>query len=317
MRISIKNSIINWFLQCIQVQLWVTLFSLPLLVSWGLPLSGMTIVGNLIFVPYITLFLLCSSIIFFTELIYIPNTWLIAILEYITWSWSWIISWGNTSWLIELPKPPFFILFALPLAAIACMQLRMMRSLHRRVLLLIDLLTCFILLTVYLPKRQGHWHVPCGKYNVDIVRAHKTTYVIDKGYIARVGSPRSWVEYTLIPSLIKNVGTSNIDAYICLEPSTRAFKALRTCCERTHIHTAYISAWSGKAHKSMLHAYYTMKNSLEEQGTTMVRIPDHHEKFIVPLNTIIRSGRITYPAICIRIFTGKETIEISPAHYKR
>jgi len=87
----------------LQVQCFLSLVSLPVIVAWGLPFSLMTAVGNFIFSPFITIFLLCSSLIFFTELLSIPNQYLIIILEWITKIWLICLSYGSKSWLVGLP----------------------------------------------------------------------------------------------------------------------------------------------------------------------------------------------------------------------
>jgi hypothetical protein len=43
-----------------QTQLVITLISLPILVAWGLGYSVMSLVGNLLFSPVLTLFLILS-----------------------------------------------------------------------------------------------------------------------------------------------------------------------------------------------------------------------------------------------------------------
>ena len=71
------NRFYNHIIQFLQVQLFLSLASLPILVAWGIPFSLATVAGNFLFSPFLTLFLLLSSLIFFTELIFIPNAWLI------------------------------------------------------------------------------------------------------------------------------------------------------------------------------------------------------------------------------------------------
>jgi len=106
----------RWFLRFIQVQLFITTISLPILLSWGLPISLLSPLGNLIFFPVLVLFLLLSSLVFFFEIIHIPNEWLIYCLEKVTLAWFSILSIGNgATALIGFSKPPKLFLIALPL----------------------------------------------------------------------------------------------------------------------------------------------------------------------------------------------------------
>src|SRR5260370_32295969 len=74
-------------LKSIQLQLFISFISLPFLIGWGLPISLLTPVSTLIFGPFLTCFLLISSLIFFLKLFYVPNAALVSCLELITSVW--------------------------------------------------------------------------------------------------------------------------------------------------------------------------------------------------------------------------------------
>ena len=118
MLICMKNifgKIFSWLMNFIYIQLLVTLISLPILVWWGIPISLLSPIGNLIFTPLLTIFLFLASLIFFLELFYIPNQWLIYLLEIVTRFWNYLITFGSNGSLIGFAKPPlwFFILVIL------------------------------------------------------------------------------------------------------------------------------------------------------------------------------------------------------------
>src|SRR5437763_195216 len=97
---SLAKKVKFFIIRFVQLQLFITLFSLPLLISWGIPLSLLSPLGNLIFGPVLTIFLFLSSLIFFSELIGIPNGLLIALLEKITTWWLCIMHANTQSWLV-------------------------------------------------------------------------------------------------------------------------------------------------------------------------------------------------------------------------
>ena len=91
------------------VQITCTIVSLPILVYWGLPISVMSIVGNFLFLPFLTTFLVISSLIFFTQLLSIPNDFLIYLLNHFTKWWNYFLQFGKKEWLIGFANPKLFI----------------------------------------------------------------------------------------------------------------------------------------------------------------------------------------------------------------
>lgn len=91
------------FNKLIKLQLFLTLFYLPILLWWNLPISVMSILGNIIFTPFLIIFLALSVAVFFTELLHIPNSLIIYLLEKETYLWVKIINLGSPNWLIHFP----------------------------------------------------------------------------------------------------------------------------------------------------------------------------------------------------------------------
>ncbi|MBA3751326.1 hypothetical protein H0X06_00800 [Candidatus Dependentiae bacterium] len=102
-------------LSFLHLQLFITFISVPFLLAAGLPLSGACMVGNFIFAPFLTLFLVLSSCIFVCELLSVSSILFIIPLEYLTEIWTCVLAYGNRSWLLALPNPPSwtYVLFAL------------------------------------------------------------------------------------------------------------------------------------------------------------------------------------------------------------
>src|SRR3972149_9378673 len=116
------NKTTQWrqsLLKSIQLQLFISFISLPFLIGWGLPISLLTPVSTLIFGPFLTCFLLISSLIFFLELFYLPNGALIWCLEKVTSAWLACLSLEQRAWLIGFSKPPLIVLLLIPLIALA------------------------------------------------------------------------------------------------------------------------------------------------------------------------------------------------------
>ena len=109
----IKN-LINF----IHIQLFITLISIPILLCWGMPISVLTFAGNFLLSPILTLFLLLSSLIFFCELLHIPNSFLIYGLQKTCSTWLSLMQWGTKHYLVALAAPSLLIIIAIPICAL-------------------------------------------------------------------------------------------------------------------------------------------------------------------------------------------------------
>ena len=114
--------IARWILRFIELQLFITFITWPLLLAWGIPLSYASPVGNLIGNPLLSIFLGLSSFIFMTELLAIPNYWLIYALEQLNnLLFSPVISITN-SVLIATPTPHSIVLACIPAIALGILH---------------------------------------------------------------------------------------------------------------------------------------------------------------------------------------------------
>lgn len=129
----------------LQAQLIVTLAAIPILVNWGLSISLMTFVGNLLFSPILTIFLMLSSLVFFTQLLHVPNYWLMVTLDWFTRTWAQALSYGQPNWLIEFCRPPTLLLLAIPVATFTILQVGKFKGSSTRIGIMASILTLSML----------------------------------------------------------------------------------------------------------------------------------------------------------------------------
>lgn len=87
------------------LQLFVTSFSLPLLAAWGMNISLLTIIGNIIFSPILFIMLFLANFLFIGILIGIPTTYISHALDYLGSWWLYLMSFSSDSWLISIQTP--------------------------------------------------------------------------------------------------------------------------------------------------------------------------------------------------------------------
>jgi len=190
---------------------------MPILISWGLPISLLSPIGNIIFTPFVTLFLLLSSLTFFCEILYIPNRLLINGLELLYTLWQNSMNWIPFNPLIGFTKPPSIFLISIPIITIILMyKLRKKPALHRVIFLTTLFMSTYALLACIQPTYLTS-ALPCNRGVVTVMYDNGTVTVIDPGVIGQNKSAYSWISYTLLPHITSTTGKTNIDHFIFLQ----------------------------------------------------------------------------------------------------
>ena len=328
----IKNNqfipkICAWLLRFAQLQLFISLIAFPILLCWGLPLSPLSILGNLLFGPILTLFLFLSSVLFFTELIHIPNKAIAWLLDMVTNLWLKLLHVESHPWLYGFPKPPLVLLLTIPLLAILMLHFRKFKHSYQTVLCLVALLlgSCFYIKTAY-TTTQAVETMPCNRGTITIVHDQQNLIVIDPGVIGQKISAATWVEYTLIPHIIKTSGKTTIDSLILLQPGALLFEAITTLVSKIHINTIYLVYWQGSLTKPEWAHFFSMQQACKENGVTCKRISDKpiiittsdkNSLTITPLPTTIKQKEISYPAVQITGSRDQKPFTVTSYKYTR
>ena len=207
--------IANYLLPALRIQIFITLVSLPILVLWGLPISSLSILGNLIFAPLLSLFLLLSSLIFFLEIACLPNHWLILILEKLTAFWLSLTPNHPQRYLLLFPQiTAVLFIIAILMASYVIINLNLNKIKQVMILGIILITSCLcakLPIWIQTPKQTlNHRH----RYLTIDYESGKLT-IKDHGILSSYAGIESWINYTLSPTLIKNFGTLTVnDLYL-------------------------------------------------------------------------------------------------------
>lgn len=255
----------SYIVRFIQLQLFITLFSLPILIAWGLPFSLLSPLGNLLFGPLLTLFLFLSSVIFFTELLYIPNGLALYCLEKLTSWWLFIMHADTQRWLLGFTKPSPYFLTTIVALSILIMVFKKTNGIYVSI-------ACFSALffgvSLYLhcmtSQHSSHSTLACNKGEIHIIVANNKLVVIDPGFIGQRLSAPSFVQYTLIPHLIKLTGKTKIDHLILLQPGELLFEAVERLCTKIKVKNIYLVCWDGPMQPSSLWRYGALRRAMQK-----------------------------------------------------
>lgn len=288
MHTTIFLRIATWLSLFIQMQLFISLICLPMLILWGLPLSLASPLGNLIFSPLLTVFLLLSCVLFFTELIGLPNGLFVTLLNKTTDLWLYLMSFAQKKWLIGFAQPSFLVLLLIPLLALACIHNKYFNTRIKSIgaLVLLFATTCCYL--EYSGTTTDIAHIMCNKGHVTFIKHNNNTVLIDPGVIGQRLSAPSWIEFTLLPEIIKQYGCTHFDYVITLQPSKLTFDALTTLCQKSIVKNLYIPYWQGTTTKSMWRSFFQLKEIVEKNNVKLVRLYNKNKTlFLSQNNTIV------------------------------
>ena len=261
----------RWITQFLKIQLFLSLTSLPFIISWGLPYSAMTLVGNMLFNPFIFIFLTCSSLLFFTELCHIPNGWLVTSLEHITSMFSWTLSWGSPQWLIGLYKPSFIILIIMTL--LPFILIHALRKSNYEIGGLVLLLCGYIALCAFIKPTHQSFIIPCTKNKFcTVVKEKNVIRLFENEAFSTKKASESWITYTLLPTLRQKAGISSLTSIIIKNPSGKTYETLAHLLKQIPIKYLFIPYF---AKESMTHsdwrAFFILQKICTENSIKIIR----------------------------------------------
>lgn len=257
----------------VQSQLIVPLVSIPILVGWGLQISIMTFIGNLIFAPILTIFLILSSIVFFTELLGIPNFFIVKALEFITIFWDIILSLGKKEWLFGFCKPSTFFLFLIPIVCFLILLFIKAKNSKMKFLSLLGFcclsIFCLSIVPKFFHKLPQSNTFYDGKLTINF-DAEKNATLIDNGFFNTKASPEKTINYELKQYLIKTIGKTELQNVILLKPGCRTFRAAQELCSIFDVKTVTLPYFEKKLSKSAQREFFKLKYLLQKNEITFV-----------------------------------------------
>lgn len=303
----------------IHVQLFITLISMPILLYWGMPLSFLSFAGNFLFSPILTAFLLLSSLIFFCSLAGIPSGPLVFLLEKLTHYWVALMKIPSHAALMALPKPPLIFACGIALVTLAILHCRKIDTPAKGIAAYSGLLI-FSGLALAMSARWSPavQTLACNKGEITIM-FQKQLVVIDPGVIGQRLSAPNWCEYTLMPFLVKEYGTTTIDHFIVLQPNGIVFDALARLLEKVTIKKLYLPLWEGTLPKHWWRHYFNLVERCKKYNCQLIRLSqvprtlylERDTLTIKPTHTQIKSHDFSYTGYMVTGNIEKQEIRIT------
>lgn len=283
------------------LNLFITIVSLPIMAAWGLPVSWLSPFGNLIFNPFLTIFLLVSTLLFFCELLSIPHGFLDRLLEYIASIWNYLMHLAPQNSFFGCPRSALYALTILSILTLILLALPYFQRQYPRAALLILLFGCTLTVLKAAQPADLSKTVVCNKKHVRLIRESGKTILIDDGAFSEKTNPQAWVQYDLLAEIIKETGSPRVDYLLLSRPTIRALQAATALMQHAHVETIYYALITGDmtgSHKFTFRKWYAIAKS---KG--------------VQLKRIWRSTELKIASQCLTI-TPQESISYNEISYK-
>lgn len=236
----LKESIITgskkvawWLLHAVRLQLFLTLVAWPILLCWGLPLSFLSPLGNILFAPFLFCFLILASLIFFAQLIGWAPPLLYMLLEMVTSLWLSCCEWSTPAVLLALPRSTWCC--ALVALVIACWIMYHPR--WRQPIASTLLFSTLIVMVIIYGSWARTWcsptsTLPYGKTSLHISYEQHKIILTDPGLRRCRKSCNNWISYNLLPLLSTHYGTLSIDEYRVNKLTPATYTLLTILCQK-------------------------------------------------------------------------------------
>lgn len=219
----------NYILSFLELQLVISLMSLPILIAWGIPVSIMSLVANFIFTPLLILFLWVSSLATICIITKIPCTFFEIILNKLTEFWLYLLSFSKPSWLIGFPIKMIFVSIIIFIAVVIWYVL--VRPSQKKTVLFLTACWLFLICIQFLAARRVNLQ-QIADLPLWIFKIADKTYLIDNGALCTRKNMYTNLDYTILPQLVYHTGLTKIDTIIFHKPSTQMVKIAQQCSKQ-------------------------------------------------------------------------------------
>jgi len=210
------QALIAFIAKKIYPQLIMSCLTLPLLVLWGLPITPMVIVGNIVFVPILTIFLGLSAFVFalyWCGMSFVPLNWL---LERVVGLWLYILQGFGIKQFFCFPCPYPLVALLLFACMVFILSIRVVKKGVLRLLLLVGVIILFWLCGLLCISGK---EIMVGDEKTIATRIDQRGRVVLMCRKKRLckRSIDSWISYTVKTHIARYYGRTTIDGIECDE----------------------------------------------------------------------------------------------------
>lgn len=227
---NLYEKISTFLLNVLYLQGIITLFTLPILVHEGLPITPLSIIGNILFSP-VLLFFLCIALLLFCGLIFGIYIYPLGfLLEKLSFYWIKILTYTSlTSYTkVCIQHHPWIVITFSWGVLFIFLHLQFIKNLSKskkNILLYVTIATLILSFKIFISPKKD-LSLKTKSYSLYI------TYDSKKIYIKHIQTPHgkfiteSYIFYTLYSELCKNFGSQHVHSYtlVTQKPNSKSTK---------------------------------------------------------------------------------------------
>ncbi|MBI2353196.1 hypothetical protein HYV11_03090 [Candidatus Dependentiae bacterium] len=251
---------IDWLIAFLELQFIISIISLPILIHWGLAVSFMLPIANLIFTPLLSLFLWVSCLFALCNIMQLPCSFIVTILDGLAHCWHYLLSFATPQWLIGFDT--FMIWPAITIAIFLFFLYSFFYPTKYKSLLILG--SCCIMIFFIRWIRNVNGIYPLKNLKMIALKINKKNYLIDHGSLCAKRNFYSFIDYTILPELVKIGAITTIDTLILYKPNKKLAQIAEQFAQQTCVKTILITTKMG--------CYKELKKRLENSHVKVLPI---------------------------------------------
>lgn len=223
---KIAPPLTRWAFSLFVVNATSYIFSAPILLWWGMPLSGLSFIGNIIFAPVLAVFIMLCALFMGTSFVGLSPDFLKIPLETTTEWWFWALNFGSKRFLYAQIAHPIIILIAIIIVLVTGWWI--LRS-TTKALILKGLISGGIATTLLfaIPLKNAESSLTNKSGSLTIKQPQSGFITIDDtGFFKGIKTPAKGIPFNVKRPIIQAHGTLCIKKFTTTILSTRTLESI-------------------------------------------------------------------------------------------
>lgn len=216
----------KWAFSLLVVNATSYIFSAPILLWWGMPLSSLSFIGNIIFAPVLALFIVLCTALMSTSLLGFSCVFLKLPLEKTIEWWFAILQLGSKRFLYGQIAHPLILASAIGIVFWTGAQVLYSKT-HKTIIKSLTIGSIFMTLLFTLPLRNAESIISNRSGNLTIHQTQSSTITLeDSGFFKGIKNPSKGIPFNVKRPIMQNHGTLNVKKLTTTVISSRTFESI-------------------------------------------------------------------------------------------
>jgi hypothetical protein len=269
---SYLEKIKSFFFSALVVNSVSFIFSAPILLWWGIPISALTLVGNVFFTPFLALFILLSSLFTVCAATGITPTPFAWALNTLTEIWLQLLNLGSKKVLFAQLYSP--ILLAMLIAIVLGVGYKLFEAKSHQKILKVLLCGVFLVLCVFaLPLKNNSSTLSNNSGTITILDTPQGLNLLDEGFLKGMTNPAKQVSFTIKMPVIRSHGTCKIAQITTNTASIRTFQGLKELVYSMKVEKIVLPQLTNPQKTTFWKAFYGLKYAAQQAGVKLSYLP--------------------------------------------